>query len=129
MASRRIDDLVPELKDKAQQFAVKMAEAGIPFMFTCTRRSQKEQNDLYAQGRTKPGKIVTWTTKSKHIEGRAFDIAILKDGKPSWDVKVDVNKDGEADYIQAAIIGHALGLNCGAFWKKPDYPHYELADG
>lgn len=41
-------------------------------------RSQKNQDDLYAQGRNgNPGKIVTWTRKSKHIGGRAIDIISL----------------------------------------------------
>ena len=37
-------------------------------------RTQQEQDDIYAQGRTKPGKIVTWTRNSKHIGGNALDL-------------------------------------------------------
>ncbi|HOL44530.1 MAG TPA: M15 family metallopeptidase [Methanothrix sp.] len=126
MASRRINDCCEELQLKFAAFAVKMAEAGIPFMLTCTLRTQAEQDALYAQGRTKPGPIVTWTRKSKHIEGRAFDIAILRDGKPCWDVKADVNQDSVPDYIQAGEIGESVGLIWGGRWKKPDYPHFEV---
>jgi peptidoglycan LD-endopeptidase CwlK len=129
MGSRKIDQLVPALQEKAKQFAVEMAQAGIPFMFTCTFRNQSEQDALYAQGRTKPGKKVTWTTKSKHTEGKAFDIAILKDGKPTWDLKTSVNGNDEGDYFEAAMIGHKLGLDCGALWKTPDFPHYQLKEG
>ena len=49
MASRLISDCVPELQDKFKAFAVKMAEAGVPFMLTCTYRSQAEQDALGAQ--------------------------------------------------------------------------------
>lgn len=39
-----------------------------------SRRTQEYQNDLYAQGRTKPGPIVTGTRNSNHISGRALDV-------------------------------------------------------
>ena len=128
MPSRKIDDLVPEMQEKARAFAVAMAEAGVPFIFTCTRRSKEEQAELYARGRTKPGKKVTWTLKSKHIEGLAFDIVICKAGIPQWDVKVDVDEDGIPDYTEAGQIGESCGLKWGGRWaKSPDYPHFELA--
>jgi peptidoglycan LD-endopeptidase CwlK len=132
MSSRKIEDLDPRLRPLAQAFAAKMAENGVPFIFTCTRRSQEEQDALYEQGRTKPGKIVTWTKKSKHIAGLAFDIAVCKDGlKPHWDLKADVDKDGIPDYEEAVRIGESLGLVCGGRWKKKkrDYPHFELPTG
>ena len=125
MNSRDISDLTPELQGLYHLFAIEMEKAGIPFMVTSTYRSQDEQDKLYAQGRTAPGKIVTWVQHSMHQLHRAFDIAICKDGKPCWDVKVDVNEDGQADYIEAANIGRTLGLKPGAFWHTPDYPHYE----
>ena len=37
-------------------------------------RTQEEQNDLYEQGRTQPGSIVTKTRDSKHIGGNAMDL-------------------------------------------------------
>lgn len=135
MSSRKIEDLIPSMKAKAGLFAAKMAEAGIPFMFTCTARSRKEQIDLYAQGRTRPGPIVTWTLDSNHIPrpeddggARAFDIAILKNGKPTWDAKVDVNDDDRADYIQAGEIGESVGLRWGGRFRRPDMPHFEEID-
>src|SRR6478609_5661733 len=44
-------------------------------------RTIKEQDDLYAQGRTKPGKVVTNARggSSFHNYGVAFDFAILLD--------------------------------------------------
>lgn len=128
MASRKIADLDERLQSLAVEFTQRMSEAGIPFIFTCTRRSQAEQDALYAQGRTAPGKIVTWTRKSKHIDGLAFDIAILQDNKPVWELKVDVDNDGVPDYEQAGAIGESLGLVWGGRWKSPDYPHFQLAE-
>lgn len=37
-------------------------------------RTQERQDELYAQGRTTPGKIVTHTRKSRHTTGEAVDI-------------------------------------------------------
>ncbi|RJP59027.1 MAG: M15 family peptidase [Deltaproteobacteria bacterium] len=145
MPSRKIEDCVPELQEKYWLFKEKMAEAGVPFMLTCTYRSQEEQNNLYAQGRTKPGQVVTWTKRSRHIDRKAFDIAILtplsppldKGGKegglsPTWDVKVNVNANDIPDYIEAGQIGERVGLTWGGRFRnskgqpRPDYPHFKV---
>jgi peptidoglycan L-alanyl-D-glutamate endopeptidase CwlK len=130
MASRKVEDLTPEVQAKLKEFAVRMAEEGIPWMLTCTLRPQEEQDALYEQGRTKPGKIVTWTRHSKHTprqgyngKSRAFDIAILKDGKPTWDVKVSVDGDDIPDYDEAGRIGKECGLRWGGDFG--DRPHFE----
>lgn len=39
-------------------------------------RSQARQDDLFAQGRTAPGPVVTWTTRSLHTIGAAADIYV-----------------------------------------------------
>lgn len=126
MSSRRIEDLMPEMQELYYAFEKGMADTDIPFIVTSTLRTQEEQDALYEQGRTKPGKIVTWTHRSKHIEGKAFDIAILKNEKPVWDLKVDVNDDEIPDYQEAAEIGRNIGLRAGADFK--DYPHFELKE-
>jgi hypothetical protein len=41
-----------------------------------TVRSQDRQNALFAQGRTAPGPVVTWTRNSKHLSGLAADLKI-----------------------------------------------------
>ena len=120
MSSRAISDLCEAMRPKAMAFVAAMDKAGIPFITTCTRRSQAEQNALYAQGRTTPGQIVTWTLKSKHITGKAFDICIMVNGKPDWSMhKADLWK-------QACSIGVACGLSPGGLWpKNNDWPHFE----
>jgi len=158
MASRNIDDLVPEMQTLFYTFQNKMNIAGIAFIVTCTARNVKEQVALYAQGRQSLDEVnnlramaglpsiteeenarkVTWTLQSKHLidlddgdpnndKARAFDIAILKDKKATWDIKVDVNNDDIPDYQEAGQIGESVGLMWGGSWqKKPDYPHFEL---
>jgi len=135
MSSRKIEDLVPAMQLRAFRFAGAMAEAGIPFMLTSTYRSQDEQDALWRIGRSEPGRKVTWTKTSRHTGRTAFDIAILKHGKPTWDTKVDVDADSVPDYLEAGQIGEALGLVWGGRFKDgngkptPDYCHFELATG
>lgn len=128
MASRKIEDLVPDLQPLAREFAARMAEAGVPFIFTCTRRTAAEQMELYARGRTTPGPKVTWTIRSRHVEGKAFDIAICKAGIPQWNVKADVDVDGVPDYLEAGRIGESIGLAWGGRWRSPDFPHFEIKE-
>jgi peptidoglycan L-alanyl-D-glutamate endopeptidase CwlK len=80
---------------------------------------------------------VTSTLKSKHLidlddgdpnndKSRAFDIAIIKDGKATWDLKVNVNNNEITDYIEAGNIGMSVGLVWGGSWTNfKDYPHFE----
>lgn len=121
MASRKIADLIPEMQPLFYKFKDAMDEAGIDFIVTCTRRSQAEQDALYEQGRSKPGRIVTWTHKSKHIEGKAFDIVLMENGKPDWNVS-------HPNWTKAGEIGRTVGLVWGGAWAKTkDYPHFEIA--
>jgi peptidoglycan L-alanyl-D-glutamate endopeptidase CwlK len=117
MSSRSIEDLTPETQELYNKFAVIMKSKGINYIVTCTFRSQDEQNSLFEQGRTKPGQIVTWARKSRHTDREAFDIAILKNGKISWNVD---------DYLEAGKIGRAVGLVWGGDFKtSKDRPHFE----
>jgi hypothetical protein len=81
-----------------------MELADIDYLITCTRRTQAEQNALFAQGRTTPGNIVTWTLNSKHLTGDAFDFVILVNGKCDWSM---VNKES---WNKAVEFGKKLGL-------------------
>lgn len=56
----------------------------VDFGITEGLRSITRQKELYAQGRTTPGKIVTKTMRSRHLTGHAVDIVAYKDGKISW---------------------------------------------
>ena len=123
--SRRIEDLTPATQELYWLFSEAMSRARIPFMVTCTFRSQEEQDALWNQGRTTPGKVVTWTRNSRHTKRTAFDIAILRDGKPTWDSKVSLNDNDIPDYQEAGTIGEMVGLTWGGFWKTPDFPHFQ----
>lgn len=129
MGSRKVSELDPRLQPLVAQFALMMAEKGLAFVITSTYRSPAEQDELFAQGRTKPGPIVTWTRNSKHNRRLAFDIALFVDRRASWDLKKDVNENEIPDYEEAGRIGEEVGLAWGGRWTKPDYCHFELKEG
>lgn len=98
-------------------------------------RTVERQREYYAQGRTKPGKVVTWTMASPHITGRAVDVAALQpDGSIDWDRPSDFDQVAEAMFEAAKVVG--VRIRWGADWDqdgKPrergetDSPHFELA--
>ena len=109
----------------AFEFVTRCREMGIDVLIYCTWRSLKEQQELWAIGRTKPGRKVTWTQNSPHnhlSEGkpasRAFDCVPLISGKPAWDSKDLYEKMGQ--------IGESLGMTWGGRWKVRDMPHFEI---
>lgn len=115
------------------------AEAGFPpgiaVRIVQGLRTIEEQNELYAQGRTKPGNIVTNARggSSYHNFGLAIDFAILidKDGNGtydelSWDIKKDNDKDGIADWLEVVKVFEAAGWEWGGRWSSiRDYPHVQ----
>ena len=58
MASRKPEDLHPDMLPKYRSFIQGCKEQGIDILTTCTYRPNEEQADLYAQGRTKPERLL-----------------------------------------------------------------------
>lgn len=117
----------------------KLLGKNIRLRFTHTLRTINEQNELYALGRTKPGKKVTNAKggKSIHNYGLAFDIVLLVDRNSdgyfesvSWDTKSDLDKDGKADWMEVVTYFKSKGWQWGGNWKSfPDYPHFDKTMG
>lgn len=133
MASRRIEDLHPDLQTLCREFVRRCEAAGVTALITTTWRSGAEQDELYAQGRTKPGSKVTNARagQSAHnamIQGkpaaRAFDVVPLVNGKAMWDAK-------HPAWQTMGRIGMELGLNWYGRPNAPfrEFPHFELARG
>jgi peptidoglycan L-alanyl-D-glutamate endopeptidase CwlK len=112
--------LHPDLQPKAQKL-IELAKAkGIDIVISQTLRTEDEQQALYAQGRTKPGNIVTRVTYpySLHCWGVAFDVAVIINKQASWIA---------AHFDVVGPIGESLGLKWGGRWQNfPDKPHFEL---
>lgn len=92
-------------------------------------RTFKEQDDLYAIGRTKAGKKVTNAKggQSIHNYGLAVDICLVIDEKTaSWDTAKDWDNDTVADWYECVKIFAKSGWNWGGNWIKfKDLPHFE----
>lgn len=107
---------------------------GVNIVITQGLRTIAEQDALYAQGRTRPGQIVTNAKggTSYHNYGLAVDFALLlNDGKQvSWDVKLDVDKDGVAEWMEVVEEAHKLGFEWGGDWTSfKDLSHFQMAFG
>lgn len=135
---QRIELLHPKLRVEAKTIYTEICAAltgRAMCRFTFTLRSIAEQNALYAQGRTKPGEIVTNTAGglSNHNYGFAIDFALVidtnKDGKfdtASWDIKGDYDGDKKDDWMEVVAIFKKHGWSWGGDWKSlKDYPHFE----
>lgn len=114
-------ELVPELEVKAKDFLKKCNEKGFNLEICQGRRTQAEQDAKYAQGRTTPGPIVTWTKKSKHVQGKAFDIC-FNDKDPFREKVKNYN------WTPIGTIGQSIGLKWGVIQngKRRDFGHFEL---
>lgn len=130
MPSRDINDCHPDLQKIVPVFLHACHVENIDILITCTYRSSDEQNKLYAQGRTAPGKIVTNAIggQSKHnftINGKpaskAFDFVPMLNGKPAWN-SLDLFK-------RAGEIGESLGLEWAGRWKGfKELAHLQLKE-
>ena len=114
--------LHPYLQLKLKQALKKCNEKGIYLIITEGLRTKKRQDSLYAQGRTKPGAIVTYAKgksySSQHQWGIAFDIAINGPKKVRYNVNM---------LAKAAKIIKTTGLAWGGDWTGfSDMPHFYL---
>lgn len=121
--SRDINDLLPRVADKCRDFVAACLDEGIQVTITSTYRDIESQNDLYAQGRTKPGNIVTKAKggDSFHNWRVAFDFVPVVNGKAVW----GDNKLWE----RCGAIAEKCGLEWGGRWKFRDMPHCQDTGG
>ena len=123
-SAKNIATLNPKVQPLATRLIEEATAQGIHVKVICGTRTYAEQNELYAQGRTKPGPIVTKAKGgySNHNFATAFDIGIFSpDGKHYL--------DESPDYQRCGTIGEALGLEWGGSWKFVDEPHFQYNQG
>lgn len=115
---RDLAELLPAAQTACRLLFQECYKAGIKNIFiTETYRSQARQNYLYAQGRTRPGQIVTWTLNSNHKSRLAWDIAV--DPPQSLYDVTTLSKIG--------AIARKLGITWGGDWVGSiDRPHFEV---
>lgn len=143
-----VNELVPEMKEKCELFLTKCKEAGLSVRINETRREEITQVLYYLQGRLDEknnsnivaefnnirkahkfwpllasdaiSKQITWTLKSKHMDGKAFDAVPRNEKGDWWNAPDDV-------WEKMGVIGESCGLKWGGRWKNKDSPHFEMA--
>lgn len=113
----------PWLNYKLKLLLKKCNKKGIYLIITEGFRTVEYQDNLYAKGRTKSGRIVTYARgkdyQSQHQWGIAFDIAI-NDTKLLYDVPV-------LKKVAKIAKSKSVGLAWGGDWVSPiDMPHFYL---
>lgn len=116
MAYRDLDKLTDRFREKV----ILWMEENPDIFITESWRSQARQASLYAQGRTKPGNIVTWVdgtkNKSKHQLGEAVDIAF--NGR-------DLYPSSFSKWRKVANSAKKYGIKWGWDLWKTDKPHFQ----
>lgn len=116
-ACRDISELTATAQKACRLFLQKCEERGLKVSITETYRSQERQNYLYEQGRSRSGKVVTWTKNSRHTSRRAWDICQNVKGKEYSD---------SSFFAECGKVAAELGITWGGDWKQADMPHFEI---
>lgn len=110
LVKRRLDLVVKDMTDLGYQVTVFQGY-----------RSFEEQDALYAQGRTKPGAIVTNAKggDSFHNWGVAADVVFVVNGRPSW--------ANSHPWSTLGKVGKKHGFEWGGDWVGfVDRPHLQM---
>lgn len=143
--------LCKSTREKAENFIHSLDANKIKYRILETVRTDAVQRAYFAQGREPLAVVnikrrsaglgeitesenknkITWTLKSKHLEGRALDVVPVIDGKIPWVIN---SKEIADAYMRIGLIGEAAGLSWGGRWTPidkfgigKDAPHFEEA--
>jgi len=118
-----IQTLLPKAQRRARQFLkdinAQLGGDGLIFKIISGTRTYDQQNALFAQGRTIPGRIVTRARggQSNHNFGVAWDIGIFRNAEYIPESTL---------YQKAGAIGKREGLEWGGDWQGfQDEPHFQ----
>lgn len=115
-----IATLLPQVRPLARALVQKAASCGIQIKVISGLRTYADQDALYAQGRTAPGKKVTNARGgySNHNFGIAFDIGVFSG---------EAYQAESPKYKAVGVLGIELGLEWGGNWTSIiDQPHFQL---
>ncbi len=122
--SRDIDRLRGDVAVNCRKWLERCRAAGLNVLVTQTVRDREYQEYLYAQGRTRPGSIVTnGRTPTFHADtaGLAFDFCKNVKGHEYDDTEF---------FKKAAAIAKEMGFSWGGDWKSfVDMPHIQWDNG
>jgi len=119
---KRLAQIHPALAARIQTLVEILAQHGIQVEVVQGLRTFAEQDGLFAQGRTRPGPVVTRARggQSNHNYGLAVDLVPFTNGQPNWNAPLGV-------WTTIGSEAEKLGLEWGGDWKKfVDKPHVQL---
>lgn len=133
-SSRDPESLKPEFLAKVRRWKAACTARGVDVLVYCYTRSPEEQADLYAQGRTRPGRIITnarpW--QSAHNYGLAVDAVPMVNTKPDWSYS-DVNGDKVPDEPWWAVMveeAKRQGMEWAGDWVTfKEFVHFQDLGG
>ena len=126
----RTEKNIATLHIKAQELARQFMQAVAGFEVTVKiisgARSYAEQDAIFAQGRTRPGRIVTNARggESNHNFAIAWDVGLFDGGE-----YLDGDTSREQNLYAALAQLRPSTLEWGGNWTKKDPPHYQLPTG
>ena len=120
-------------------FNLAIKRSPIDFGVACGERTIEEQKELYRQGRTKSGNIVTNVdgvkniSKHNHSPSQAVDIYAYFNGKAQWEVK---HLCMIAGVVMSCADELGFSIRWGGNWNQngeiisdqnfQDLPHFEI---
>jgi peptidoglycan L-alanyl-D-glutamate endopeptidase CwlK len=119
----RLKQINPTVAAKVRKIIALAAAQGFTLLVVQGLRTIAEQNALFAQGRTKKGKIVTNARggQSWHNYGLAVDFAFVTNGEVDW---------SDALYRKIGGWAKTVGLEWGGAWHSiVDLPHVQQING
>lgn len=127
---QNLEGVHPDIK---RLMIVAAVDCPIGYVVTEGARDVKRQQELFAQGRTKPGKVVTncdGIKKKSNHQPKEDGLGYAVDLYPCINGRVEVNDAKSLKIIgdHIKIVAKKLGINIswGGDWKFIDLPHYEL---
>lgn len=147
---RNIDALTKEMQELVHLFLKRLDDQNIKYSIIETLRTKGTQEAFYAQGRESLAdvnnkreavglwkiteddndRVVTKTMNSKHLLGKAIDIAPIINNRIPWNVN---SKEVADAWRRIGEIGLSVGLDWGGTWKPLDefglgwdLPHFEM---
>lgn len=137
---RDLEQLEPVTREKAKAAIRELHELGIKHFVNETLRTRLTQACYFLKGRVpldvvntfrenaklyllteqENKEIATKTMQSKHLEGKALDIAPVRNGVIWWNADI-------SEYMKIAVVMEKHGFEWGGRWKGfQDSPHYQL---
>jgi peptidoglycan L-alanyl-D-glutamate endopeptidase CwlK len=122
VSNERLALVHPELARRVRNLEAMLSAGGVQIQVAQGIRTASQQDALYAEGRTLPGKRVTDARgfQSNHVIGCAVDVFPEDShGQPDWNAS-------HPDWQRILAAAPACGLRDGICWH--DMPHLELQE-